>query len=246
MQQRRKRKKDEKESKKQKGGKAGDVSGNSKRKSSKKKLKKQMKHTVDSILNRKSFVPASEESNEGEAKGDSPDLEIVVAGEASAPKFSDVTAEEFLRRHKRDINCLSSDVMVTRKDAILKFLNIFVHRVEEELRPTDDVCIEIYEDLMKPLMKRFADKVNIADWAASNWSTFFVFDVGYGPDFMYLYPVITERSSTAFGYDEEAKEFVRDPEKARTKEARKGAGKQRSRRGWYTDTRLWSPRRKYG
>ena len=33
------------------------------------------------------------------------------------------------------------------------------------------------------------------------------------PTLPYLYPVITERSSTAFGYDEEAKEFVRDPEK---------------------------------
>ena len=124
----------------------------------KRKLKKQIKHTVDSILSRKSFVPSGEEPNGDENTSDKPSSELVLAGEAAEPKFSDVTAEEFLRRHKRDINCLSSDVMVTRKDAILKFLNIFVHRVGEEVRPTDDICIEVYEELMKPLLKRFADK----------------------------------------------------------------------------------------
>ena len=207
-------KKKEKGEKKNKEAKAGDASGNSKRKSNKRKLKKQIKPYSRLILSRKSFVPAREEPNGDEKASDKPSSELVVAGQAAAPKFSDATAEEFLRRHKRDINCLSSDVMVTRKDAILKFLNIFVHCVGEEVRPTDDVCIEVYEDLMKPLLKRFADKSEYCRLGSIKLVNFFLsLTLDMAPTLPYLYPVITERSSTAFGYDEEAKEFVRDPDK---------------------------------
>jgi hypothetical protein len=211
-------KKKEKKSKKKKkknrstgGGSSSSSSGKKNDKKKQKKMKKQIKHTVDSILNRKSYVPTLS----SDSKSDSTELVLENNSALPALDFSNVTAEDFIRRYQRLINCLSAESLPARKDAILQFLNIFINDGSNNgKRPTDDVCIEIYEDMMKPLLKRFADKSEYCRLGAIKLVHFFLsltFDMA--PTLPYLFPVITERSSLSFGYDEEAKEFVRDPEK---------------------------------
>ena len=216
-------KKKKKKSKNKNGSTGGSSNNNIKGSSSKKndkkkqtKLKKQIKYTIDSILNRKSFVLSNETSNEDD---NATELALTNKNNTETTKqYSDITAEEFIKHHQRYINLLGADNMSKRKDAILKFLNIFINgndnNKNEILRPTDDVCMEIYEDMMKPLLKRFADKSEYCRLGSIKLINFFLsLTLDMAPTLPYLYPVITERSSTSFGYDEEGKEFVRDPTK---------------------------------
>ena len=97
------KKKEKKAKKKNKKQKAGDASGNNKRKSNKRKLKKQIKHTVDSILSRKSFVPSGEGPNGDENASDKPSSELVCR-RSRRTKFSD-DCEEFLLHNAISTAC---------------------------------------------------------------------------------------------------------------------------------------------
>ena len=125
-----------------------------------------------------------------------------------------MTAADILPTIQRTINCLDSEELHLRKGALKTLRDIF----DTDLRPSDEVCDELYEEMMKPLLKRFADGSEVCRMGSIWLVDFFLsLTLDMGQSLPYLFPVIVERSSLNFGYDEEAKEFVRNPEKFEAK-----------------------------
>ena len=181
-----------------------------KKKKKKKKKQKEKKVTLSGILG--TYGAGASAKRAKSVSQLEQDIDLLVQG--GGVDRRKMTFEEVLPTLTRTINCLDSDDLLQRKRAIKTLRDTF----ESENRPSDDVCSELYDEMMKPLLKRFADQSEFCRLGGIWLVNFFLsLTLDMGPTLPYLYPVVTERSSLQFGYDEEGKEFVRDPEKQEAK-----------------------------
>jgi hypothetical protein len=129
----------------------------------------------------------------------------------SAPEVVEGTqsASELLRSLARDVNGLSDPSAMTRKKSADKMFEVLFGSTVHK----DEVLQELFDDLYKPLFKRFDDPTEkVRERCVDMSRLFFEKLEDLMPPLPYLFPAIISRCSDNWAYDVEQQQFVRDLE----------------------------------
>ena len=178
--------------------------------SKKKKKKKKSKKNGGAEAWRKLLSPSPVDENSAAAAEDAPESN---PADASTPVLAFEDAAVVRRLLRRDVSRIASADVSDRKKALKNILLVLFPEAKEA-GATDGykaALNELFEDVMKPLLKRLADSSEACRELAATLLCKFAEVVADLARFLpYFYPAIMERCSQQFAIDFEHKKVIRD------------------------------------